>query len=48
VCGFRLGQGLGSSRTRWLPWSTLFLNPHIPWYSKSNPVTRVVAGITRR
>jgi hypothetical protein len=27
-----------------LPWSTLFLNPHIPWYSKSNPV-RVLYGI---
>jgi|694.fasta_scaffold01052_28 hypothetical protein len=26
------------SRTRWLPWSTLFLNPHITWYGKSNPV----------
>ncbi len=30
---------LGSSRTRWFPWSTLFLNPHIPWYRKSNPVS---------
>jgi hypothetical protein len=39
VCGFRLGQGLGSSRTRWFPWSPLFLNPHIAWYMKSNPVT---------
>ena len=37
--GFRLGQGLGSSRTRWFPWSTLFLKPHIPFSSKSNPVS---------
>ncbi len=28
-----------SSRTRWFPWSILLLNPHIPWYRKSNPVT---------
>jgi len=39
VCGFRLGQGLGSSRTRGLGGSTPFLNPHIAWYRKSNPVT---------
>jgi hypothetical protein len=26
------------SRTRWFPWSTLFLNPHIAWYRKSKPV----------
>ncbi len=39
VCGFRLGQGLGSSRTRWPPWSALFPNPHIASYMKSNPVT---------
>ena len=31
---------LGSSRTRWFPWSPLFLNPHIAWFMKSNPVTR--------
>ncbi len=41
VCGFRLGQGLGSSRTRWIPWSPLFLNPHIAWYMKSNPVSAI-------
>ena len=28
-----------SSRTRWFPWSILLLNPRIPWYCKSNPVT---------
>ena len=38
VCGFRLGQGLGSSLTRWFPWSPLFLNPHIAWYMKPNSV----------
>jgi hypothetical protein len=41
VCGFRLGQGNGSSRTRWFPWSPLFLNPHVAWYRKSNPVHSV-------
>ena len=44
VCGFRLGQGLGSSRTRWIPWSPLFLNPHIAWYMKSNPVSSGTAS----
>ena len=37
-----LDNGLGSSRTRWFPWSALFLNPRIAWYRKSNsanPVT---------
>ena len=34
-----LRYGLGSSRTRWFPWSPLFLNPHIAWYMKSNPVS---------
>jgi hypothetical protein len=34
----RLGQGLGSSRTRGLEGGTLFLNPHVTWYRKSNPV----------
>jgi len=33
--GFRLG----SSRTRDLGGGNLFLNPHIAWYRKSNPVT---------
>jgi hypothetical protein len=32
-------QGLGSSRTRWFPWPPLFLNPHVAWCRKSNPVT---------
>jgi hypothetical protein len=41
VCGFRLGQGIGSNRTRWFPWSLLFLNPHIAEYIKSNPVHSV-------
>ena len=52
VCGFHLGQGLGSSRTRGLWRGTLFLNPHIPWYRKSNPVNpsgpRSAAGSSNR
>jgi D-alanyl-D-alanine carboxypeptidase len=38
VCTFRLGQGIGSRRTRGLGSGTLCLNPHIAWYRKSNPV----------
>ena len=39
VCGIRLGQGLGSCRTRGcLPWSDSTLNPHIAWYKKPKPV----------
>jgi hypothetical protein len=30
VCGLRPGQGLGSSRIRWLTRSPVFLNPNIP------------------
>jgi len=32
-----LAAGLGSSRTRWFPWSTLFLNPHIPLAQEIQP-----------
>jgi hypothetical protein len=40
VCDFRLGQGLGSCRTRGcLPGSDPTLNPHIAWYKKPKPVT---------
>jgi hypothetical protein len=28
-----------------LPWSTLFLNPHIAWYGKSNGETRIATLI---
>jgi hypothetical protein len=39
VCGIRLGQGLGSCRTRGcLPGSDPTLNPHIAWYKKTKPV----------
>ena len=34
-----VGLGVGSGRTRWFPGSPLFLNPHIPWYMKSNPAS---------
>ena len=46
VCGLRLGQGLGSSRTRDLGGGNLFLNPHIAWYRKSNPVTGMLGFLT--
>jgi hypothetical protein len=42
VCGIHLSQGLGSSRTRGcLPGPDPTLNPHIAWYRKSKPVSRV-------
>ena len=51
VCGIRLGQGLGSCRTRGcLPRSDPTLNPHIAWYKKPKPVKhrrRVVSADPR-
>ena len=41
VYGFHLGQGLGSSRTRWIPRPDLFLNPPIAWFRKPKPVNRI-------
>jgi hypothetical protein len=47
VCGIRLGQGLGSWRTRGcLPRPDPTLNPHIAWHRKSKPVTLTEPGIT--
>ena len=38
----RLGQGLGSCRTRGcLPGSDPTLNPHIAWYKKPKPVNYI-------